>query len=95
VLQHTDCGMTRLANESAMLARYFQINESELKSKTVADPRAAVASDVALLRTIPALPADWLVSGLVYDVATGMVEVVVAPAPIRNAKSEHYRNPAA
>jgi len=83
VLQHTDCGITRLAGDPAMLAHYFQVEESELKSKAVTDPRAAVAADVALLRAIPALPGDWLVSGLVYDVATALVEVVVAPAPIR------------
>ncbi|MBV8455573.1 MAG: hypothetical protein JO122_03030 [Acetobacteraceae bacterium] len=83
VLQHTDCGITRLTGDPAMLAQYFQVKEGELKSKVVTDPRAAVAADVAFLRAIPALPADWLVSGLVYDVATGLVEVVVAPAPIR------------
>jgi len=83
VLQHTDCGITRLAGDPAMLARYFQVEEGELKSKAVTDPRAAVAADVAALRAIPALPGDWVVSGLVYDVATGLVEVVVAPAPIR------------
>src|SRR6516162_1281647 len=85
ILQHTDCGITRLAGDPAMLARYFQVEEGELKSKAVTDPRAAVAADVAFLRTIPALPGDWLVSGLIYDVATGLVEVVVAPAPIRTA----------
>ena len=85
VLQHTDCGITRLAGDPARLARYFQIQEAELKAKAVLDPRAAVAADVALLRTIPALPAEWLVSGLVYDVATGLVEIVVPPAPIRTA----------
>jgi carbonic anhydrase len=95
VLQHTDCGMTRLAGDPAMLARYFQVEAGELKSKVVTDPRAAVAVDVASLRAIPALPGDWLVSGLVCDVATGLVEVVVAPAPIRKAQSEHYRDPAA
>ena len=83
VLQHTDCGITRLAGDTAMLMDYFQVPAGELKSKAVTDPRAAVAADVALLRAIPALPADWLVSGLVYDVATGLVDVVVAPAPIR------------
>ncbi len=68
-----------------MLTHYFQIKESELKAKAVTNPRAAVAVDVALLRAIPALPAKWLVSGLVYDVATGLIEVVVPPAPIRTA----------
>ena len=85
VLQHTDCGITRLAGDPAMLTRYFQIQEGELKKKVVADPRTAVAVDVAMLRTIPALPAEWLISGLVYDVATGLVEVVVPPARIRTA----------
>jgi carbonic anhydrase len=41
--------------------------------------------DVAALRAIPVLPGEWLLSGLVYDVATGLVEVVVPPAPIRSA----------
>ena len=68
-----------------LLAQYFQIQEGELKTKAVTDPRAAVAVDVALLRAIPALPSEWLVSGLVYDVATGLVEIVVPPTPIRAA----------
>ena len=68
-----------------LLAQYFQIQEGELKTKAVTDPRAAVAVDVALLRAIPALPSEWLVSGLVYDVATGLVEIVVPPTPIRSA----------
>jgi carbonic anhydrase len=85
VLHHTDCGITRLAGDPAMLARYFQIQEGELKTKAVTDPRAAVAVDVALLRSIPALPGEWLVSGLIYDVATGLVEIVVPPAAIRAA----------
>ena len=83
VLQHTDCGITRLAGDPAMLAHYFQIQESEVSAKAVNDPRAALALDVAALRAIPALPAAWLISGLMYDVATGLVEIVVPPAPIR------------
>ena len=85
VLHHTDCGITRLAGDPAMLAHYFQIPEEQLKAKAATDPHSAVAADVALLRTIPAFPAAWLVSGLVYDVATGLIEVVVPPAPIRAA----------
>jgi carbonic anhydrase len=85
VLQHTDCGMTRLAGDLAKLAHYFQTEEGEIKTKAVTNPRSAVAVDVAVLRTIPALPGAWLVSGLVYDVATGLVEVVVPPAPIHTS----------
>jgi carbonic anhydrase len=85
VLQHTDCGITRLAGDPDKLAHYFQIQEGEVKTKAVMDPRAAVAIDVAALRAIPALPGAWLISGLVYDVATGLIEIVVPPAPIRTA----------
>ena len=85
VLQHTDCGITRLAGDPAMLAHYFQIQEGDVKTKAVTDPRAALAFDVAALRAIPALPGAWLVSGLMYDVATGLVEIVVPQAPIRTA----------
>jgi len=85
VLHHTDCGITRLAGDPALLAHYFQLKESELKVKAVTDPHAAVAVDVSLLRAIPVLPSHWLISGLVYDVATGLVEVVVPPTPIRAA----------
>jgi len=85
VLQHTDCGITRLTGDPAMLAHYFQVPEGELKRKAVTDPRAAITADVALLRAIPGLPSEWLISGLVYDVATGLVEIVVPPARIRAA----------
>jgi carbonic anhydrase len=82
VLQHTDCGITRLADESAMLGQYFQVEERDVDSKTVLDPHAAVAGDLAILRTVPGLPQEWLLSGLVYDVATGQIETVVPPQPI-------------
>jgi carbonic anhydrase len=85
VLQHTDCGITRLVGDPSLLASYFQIQEEGLSSKAVNNPRAAVAVDVASLRAVSALPATWLISGLVYDVATGLVEVVVAPAALRRA----------
>ncbi len=83
--KHTDCGITRLAGDPSMLTHYFQIQGEELKAKAVTAPRAAVAVDVASLRAIPALPGEWLVSGLVYEVATGLIEIVVPPAPIRAA----------
>src|SRR5215469_10387045 len=83
VLHHTDCGSTRLVGDPSLLASYFQIEEKEVAAKSVADPRRAVAVDVAALRAVSALPADWLISGLVYDVATGLVDIVIPPAPIR------------
>jgi carbonic anhydrase len=87
VLHHTDCGSTRLVGDPALLSHYFQIPENEVETKSVRDPRKAVAVDVAALRASPGLPGEWLISGLVYDVATGFVEVVVPAAPVRGAKA--------
>ena len=64
---------------------YLEVENDQLEKKAVMDPRAAVTGDVAMLRSIPAFPAEWLLSGLVYDVATGLVEVVVPAAPMRAA----------
>ena len=79
VLHHTDCGITRLVGDPDMLASYFGIGRDELSAKAVNDPRKAVSVDVAALRAAGSLPEPWLLSGLVYDVSTGLVEVV-APA---------------
>lgn len=81
VLHHTDCGISLLESQPEQLAGYFGVEAAALPTKAVSDPRAAVAVDVALLRSNPHLPRDWVVSGLVYDVHTGRVEVVVPPEP--------------
>jgi carbonic anhydrase len=44
LLQHTDCGITRLAGDPDKLAHYFQIQESEVRTKAVTDPRAGSPS---------------------------------------------------
>jgi carbonic anhydrase len=74
ILHHTDCGITRLAGYPEQLAAFFEIPAGELGGKAVTDPYAAVRVDAALARH--ALPPGRLVSGLVYDVATGLIEVV-------------------
>ncbi|GCE29612.1 carbonic anhydrase [Dictyobacter alpinus] len=78
VLHHTQCGITRMVGKPDTLADYFQIDTAELATKAILDPRAAVAVDVAVLKTNP-LTSEWDISGLVYDVNTGLVETVVAP----------------
>jgi carbonic anhydrase len=87
VLHHTDCGITRLGEHAGLLAGVFGIDPGELDSKAVGDPVAAVAADVATIKANPFLPAALLVSGLVYDVATGLIDVVVPPGPLRPEES--------
>jgi carbonic anhydrase len=79
VLQHTDCGILRMQNEREGLANFFGIGEDALDAKMVGDPRAAVEIDVAALRDDPRMPSGMQCSGYVYDVATGLIETVVAP----------------
>ena len=83
VMQHTDCGITRLARVPDQLAAYLGVAPEDLETKAPRDPYAAVAVDVADLTALPSLPAGSTVSGVVYDVETGRVEVVVPPAPTR------------
>jgi carbonic anhydrase len=83
VLHHTDCGITRIAQSPEMLARYFGVAPGELDAQAIHDPRASVALDVARLKANPQLPGGFLVTGLVYDVATGKIETVVPPALLR------------
>ena len=77
ILHHTDCGILRLADYPDQLAAYFEIPVADLDGKAVRDPYAAVRVDVGIARQT--LPAGLLVSGLVYDVNTGLIEVVVPP----------------
>jgi carbonic anhydrase len=76
VMQHTDCGITRLQDPPDMLAAFFHVAPAALARKHVADPRAAVASDIAILRSAPQLAAAFRVTGVVYDVDTGHIDIV-------------------
>jgi carbonic anhydrase len=78
IMQHTQCGITRIQDHPELLAPYFQIGENDLPGVSVGDPRAAVAHDAAVLRAETRLE-GVRVSGLVYDVTTGLVETIVQP----------------
>ncbi|MDT5154307.1 MAG: carbonic anhydrase [Mycobacterium sp.] len=73
--------MTDLAAFPDMLAKYFEIEVAELDAKSVSDPDTSVRVDVDVIRRSIHAPA-YLVSGLVYDVDTGVVEVVVPPTQV-------------
>jgi carbonic anhydrase len=82
VLHHTDCGMTDLAAFPDLLAEYFEIDEADLAAKSVSDPAGSARVDTGvLLQSLRGV--DFFVSGLVYDVTTGTVEVVVPPTRLR------------
>ena len=45
--------------------------------KTFADPREAIQREIADIRALPFIPADITLHGLLYNSATGAVEIVV------------------
>lgn len=85
MLQHTDCGITRLGGRPDLVAGTFGIDAADLPGKAVGDPRVAVAVDVDEIKANPFRPAGFIVSGLGYDVRTGLIETVVAPSQLGDA----------
>jgi carbonic anhydrase len=77
ILHHTDCGIKRLTAFPEQLAEFFEIPVADLDTKEIDDPRAAVRIDVEIARR--SLPGGRVISGLVYDTETGLIEVVVPP----------------
>src|SRR5262249_21873329 len=77
ILHHTDCGIQRLSDFPEQLAAWFEIPVADLESKAVHDPYASVRVDVGIARQLfpPSLP----VSCFVYDVDSGLIEVVDSP----------------
>lgn len=65
-----------MQGERARLAGFFGVDEGALDEKSVADPHSAVRVDVAAIKAADGLPDGMHCVGMVYDVSTGLVEVV-------------------
>jgi carbonic anhydrase len=83
VIHHTQCGTGFLADEGfrRQAAAATGLPEAALEASAVADPYATVRADVERLLGSPLLPPKVSVSGHVYDVATGRLEVYLARQP--------------
>jgi carbonic anhydrase len=82
VIHHTDCGISRLLDHPDALAAELGTSPDTLDRDSILDPRASLTVDIATLRANPRLPRDLVVSGLLYDTASGHVETVVSPSPL-------------
>lgn len=76
VLHHTDCGLSRLApaEHAGLVADFAGVGIDEVPQLALADPRASAEYDARLLSAIVRSP-DSTVTGAVYDLDTGLVEV--------------------
>jgi carbonic anhydrase len=84
ILHHTECGIIGCYKHAPdLLAVHLGVGREALDSMSITDPRKAVAMDVAAYKADLDIPSGFLISGLVYDIATGKVEVVVPPSLLR------------
>jgi carbonic anhydrase len=84
LLHHTDCGIIGCYHHAPdLLARSFGVDVTELDALEITDPHKSVRRDILALQANDQLQAGIIVTGLVYDVTTGLVETVVPPAPLR------------
>jgi carbonic anhydrase len=79
VVHHTDCGITRILDQQEALAGELGITLDQLDTDELRDPRRTLVADVATLQANPFLPENLAIAGLLYDVHTGLVEMVVPP----------------
>jgi carbonic anhydrase len=80
VIHHTQCGSGALADDSfrRTYAERIGAEESTLREHAILDPEATAKLDVERLRSADAISPRVTVSGHVYDVATGLVQTVMA-----------------
>jgi carbonic anhydrase len=83
LMQHTKCGVGDLVEDHAeALASYFDVSVDQVPSKSPGDPHEGIRVDVEALASNPVVPDSLSVTGLVYDVETGRVEVVERRSPL-------------
>jgi carbonic anhydrase len=85
LMQHSDCGIKHFTGPEQRdgLAAFLGCTVDELEAKAVTDPHAAVRVDIETLAANPLIPDALSVTGVVYDVDTGRVEVVERRSPLR------------
>ena len=84
ILHHTDCGIIGCYKHAPdLLAAHLGVARGDLDAMSITDPRKAVVMDIAAYRAVHDIPGGFMISGVVYDVATGKIEVIVPPALLR------------
>jgi carbonic anhydrase len=83
-LHHTQCGISGCYHHAPeLLAKHMGVATNQLAALAIDDPYKALAIDVAALKANPNLPGGFTVTGLVYDVTTGLIDTVVPASLLR------------
>ena len=84
ILHHTDCGIIGCYKHAPdQLAKHLGVSRSQLDCMEITDPYKAVALDVAAWKASADVPGEFMISGIVYDVASGRIHLVVPPTQLR------------
>ena len=84
ILHHTECGIIGCYKHAPdLLAIHLGVSRSRLDLMAISDPHKAVAMDVEAYKSNEDIPPGFMISGLVYDISTGLIEVVVPPSQLR------------
>ncbi len=85
VVQHTDCGLERLAKPelAAALTKRLGLEQAQIDGLVNTDHAQRIREDIERLRKSPLVPKGLIVSGYIYRVEDGTLEEVVAPAPLK------------
>jgi carbonic anhydrase len=84
IVQHTDCAMEALADPARrqLLCGRTGLGEDHLMDLAISDHAESIRADVERLRRSAAVPGELVVSGHIYDIDTGALSQLVAPAPL-------------
>ena len=87
LVQHTDCGLERLANPdfAAALSNRLGIEKNVIDGMANVDHVQQIHDDITRLRQSSMVPKQLTVSGHIYDVDTGTIVEVIAPTPLAAA----------
>lgn len=81
IIQHSECGAERFANPELQSAIKEQLGV-DVSSVAITDHEVSLREGVERLRDAPEVPGYIVVSGFIYDVRTGRVREVIAPAAL-------------
>jgi carbonic anhydrase len=78
IIHHTDCGMATFSNQQlrGRLREELGADADGIDFLPFSDLEESVRQDVAAVRATPLLPADYEVSGFIYDVRSGRLRAV-------------------
>jgi carbonic anhydrase len=79
IMAHTDCRMTKVTDDQVhdAILTAGGLDTRSLEFGAISDQPAVLARDVQRVRSSPYLPDELLVLGGVYDLDTGLIEVLV------------------